>query len=133
MTDVTFLLVDDSETEQFLYRHIIESYSEQITLLSAHDGEEALDVLDKKGPSIHCILLDINMPRMNGFEFLEAYTEKHKDSQAVIVMLSSSNYTTDKEKALSFSCVSDYITKPLTPSMLDKILDIAEDKKSQAV
>jgi len=64
------------------------------------------------------IFLDINMPVMNGWEFLNHYQEKFPDRKDEIVILSSSIDFQDRQKALSFNIVSGFLEKPLS---LDKI------------
>lgn len=121
------LVIDDSEAEQFLYKLMIESFDEDATVMSAYDGEEALEMLASDEEKPACILLDINMPRMNGFEFLEAYSKQFKNEHIIIVMLTSSTHTNDKEKALAYSCVKDYFVKPITTDDLKKLSSMIEE------
>jgi len=106
------MIVDDNEADQFLTQAIIEKFDPSIEVLQAYDGEEALQILEdmKTPPSV--IILDINMPRMNGFEFLEVYCKKEKQAR-VITMLTSSAQHQDKEKAKAYRCVHNYLVKPL--------------------
>ena len=72
------------------------------------------------------IYLDINMPLMNGWEFLVAYEKLDEilQSGTIIIMLSSSGNLEDITRAMAFSCVSDYITKPLTSEITGNIFKI---------
>lgn len=119
------LLVDDSEAEQFLYKAIIQKYDPSINITPAFDGIEALETLGKAATKPDCILLDINMPRMNGFDFLEAYSKKYQNGHIIIAMLTSSAQTTDKDKAMSYECVNDFYIKPITMEDLDNLSKLA--------
>lgn len=138
MTDINvisnILLVDDDPTSIFLQQHLLTDvckYEGQIH--ACHNGKVALDYLENKGeyasngqeyPKPDLILLDINMPVMNGFEFLDVYKnlpEKLKGG-IVISMLTSSLNKQDKDKADKYQDVSDFITKPITKEHLDGIL-----------
>jgi CheY-like chemotaxis protein len=69
------------------------------------------------------IFLDINMPEMNGWDFLEALQElpSHLSNKCRIVMLSSSIDTADIRKARTYAMVEDFISKPLTVDKLNRI------------
>ena len=127
----TVMVVDDCEAEQFLYKHTIEAYEEGVNVISAYDGEEALEILHKKEQVPTCIFLDINMPRMNGFEFLEAYSDQFDNNHIIIVMLTSSAHTNDQEKAMSYPCVKDFFLKPIIADDLAKIPRYLEDLKNE--
>ncbi len=112
----TVLVIDDSDAD-LLYAEIILGKAgianKAITLGLA---QEALDYLQcPEGHDVDVILLDINMPEMNGFEFLEAYQSLHVKHQAraIVMMLTSSPDPRDRARALAFSCVKGYITKPI--------------------
>jgi CheY-like chemotaxis protein len=116
------LVVDDSESDQFISKLTIESYDPNIVVLSAYDGEEALEMLASEECKPDLILLDINMPRMNGHEFLEQYNKKI-DQQAVVMMLTSSEQEVDRERSMTYPCVKTYLVKPLDESQLGAIFN----------
>ena len=76
------------------------------------------------------ILLDINMPAMNGFEFLEAYqsllTTQDIYPSPTVIMFTSSDEENDKEKAMRFPFVKDYLIKPLSPEKVNKLVQKIE-------
>jgi CheY-like chemotaxis protein len=85
---------------------------------------DALEYLkSKRDPHSDLIFLDINMPGMNGWEFLQEYNalDKELQGQAVIIMLTTSDNADDVAKAGSWSFISDYITKPLTKEVMTGI------------
>lgn len=109
----SIMIIDDSESDQFLARIVIEEFDPTIIIHQAYDGQEGLEKLDEMEEQPAIILLDINMPRMNGFEFLEEYS-KREERAVVIAMLTSSEQELDKEKAKKYGCVKTYFSKPLT-------------------
>ena len=106
------MIVDDSEADQFLAKHVLEEFDPNLEVLQAYDGLEALEMLKRLETQPDVIFLDINMPRMNGHEFLKAYSAWEEQS-VVIVMLTSSDQEADREKSRAHKAVVDYFTKPL--------------------
>ena len=128
------LLVDDDETCNFITEKIITKLKVSDNTYSMKNGQEALTFIKEKcdgsdSCSTLCpdlILLDLNMPVMDGLEFLEQfYTGDElstKCSSGIdIYVLSSSDNTEDKEKANKYN-VKGYITKPMTA---DKLMHIS--------
>lgn len=108
------IVVDDSEADQYICEHILRKHNPDIEILTAYDGEEALAVLKSADKSPQIIFLDINMPRMNGHEFLESYSDTYDLSKApVVVMLTSSDQKKDVDRSMAFEAVAEYFTKPL--------------------
>ena len=111
-------LVDDEETSNFLSDYILRESRFAPEILKFHSGEDALEALET-GVIPDCIFLDIRMPGMGGFEFLEELYKREMNSEKIkVVMLSSSIYSEDKKKAFSYECVVHYISKPLTMGAL---------------
>ena len=118
------LIVDDSEIDHITAKYTIEDYDRGVEVYSVYDGAEALKVLNAGECKPDIIFLDINMPGMDGHTFLSEYA-KAPSSSAVIVMLTSSNQTEDREKTEKYEFVQAYITKPLDEqhlSSLEKLL-----------
>jgi len=108
------LIIDDDPADQFLNQMLLSEHFPEIEVLVAFDGEEALEILNNEADAPDLILLDINMPRMNGHEFLIKYSENNQKLTPVIVMLTSSDQGIDKEKSSTFNCVKEYLAKPLS-------------------
>ncbi len=122
MNPVTVLLVDDDEGVNFLNRFLLESSGRDFVIQTAINGSEALKIIEQAGACPDIILLDVNMPVMDGFEFLQALSERpvYYD-QANVYMLTSSLRETDRQAATKFSCVKRYLEKPLTQEMVKEL------------
>jgi CheY-like chemotaxis protein len=123
------LLIDDDESTNFLHEIIINQAEMTENVVSLQSGEAALEYLQNKMngeyPQPDLIFLDINMPGMNGWEFLEEYKKLGKAQQGkfVVVMLTTSLNPQDKERAKSKSEISDFMNKPLTVEMLHELME----------
>lgn len=111
------MLVDDEEFDQMIYKRVLERSGIVENIHPFFYAEDALSFLKStERPQIDVIFLDINMPRMSGFEFLEiAKSELDADfADAVIVMLTTSLDPSDQARAARYEIVRDFINKPLT-------------------
>lgn len=120
------LLVDDDHEDCFFHQIVIKKMNITNSIEVARNGLEALDFLKKDGGiTPELIFLDINMPKMNGWEFLEHY--KHLDpkqkARITILMLTTSANPDDVIKAQEMEDVTGYKTKPLSVEMLNDILE----------
>ena len=120
----SILLVDDDPTSCFLTQYIVEEMKLTDQVYTATSGREALDFIRSKGAlpdfSLDLILLDINMPDMDGFEFLEAFENLPNKLKSSVVMLTTSSNMRDVDKAKIYQVI-DYVNKPITE---DKLIDI---------
>jgi CheY-like chemotaxis protein len=128
------LLVDDDATTNYLNQTLLQRMAVTDTVLVAGNGQEALTLLQQHcvPPTLSCpalILLDINMPLMNGFEFLQAYARRRSSDNpaVVIIMLTTSLNPRDVERIRHLP-VAGYLTKPLTR---DKIAQLVEEHFGQ--
>lgn len=118
------LLIDDDYVTNFLNTKVIEHAKITEHVEVKLNGKEALDFLTDKASSPTLILLDINMPVMDGWEFLQAYEQKalDKKNKSNIVMLSTSSNPDDMERAKQLAFVCDFKSKPLTSEILEEII-----------
>lgn len=125
----TVLLIDDDEPTNFINKKIIQSSGLVEAIHVAHGGQEALNLLSRKNnlvnefPTPDIIFLDINMPAMDGWEFLAQYKQLTKPSEKIIVvMLTTSLNPDDEVKAKEMKEVYGYKNKPLTKQMIEEII-----------
>lgn len=117
-------IIDDAEFDQMLYARLIERTGQVEETLSFFSAEDAIGYFE--GPDarpVDVLLLDINMPGMSGFDFLEHVTRTNPGDYAgiVIVMLTTSLNPSDIQRAASYECIRDYIRKPLEPEHLARL------------
>jgi two-component system nitrate/nitrite response regulator NarL len=122
------VLIDDSDIDLFIQRRFLEVYNFSRQLLTYKSAEEALEWLSKinGGSPPDVIFLDLNMPNVDGFGFLEGF-QKLSDkirSKSRIVVLTSSNSQKDKDQVFSHSNVIQFITKPLKQSDIEELKDL---------
>ena len=123
----SILVIEDSEPDQFLCKFVIEEFDPKIEVIQAYDGQQALDILkDRSETPPDIIFVDINMPRMGGFGFLDAYHSQSGSIQSTVIMLTSSSQKKDKEKASNYNYVKDYIDKPLRQEHLEQLANLIE-------
>lgn len=117
------LLVDDDAATNFLAELAFKNLDIANEVIVANDGFAAGELM-KQNNCPDVIFLDIRMPRMDGFDFLENLTEMNVCKQVKVVMLTSSIRNEDKARAFSYKAVVDYIEKPLTEQLIQKIADM---------
>jgi len=108
----TVMVVDDSETDLLLTQLVLEKSGIADQLVMMGSAQEALAHLAGPGPGVHLILLDVNMPGMDGFGFLARHAQRGSGA-APVVMLSASPDPADRARALAHGPVRDFLSKPL--------------------
>lgn len=119
------MLIDDNADDNFFHGRVIKKNNLTNVIVVKTSGTEALEYLKAETkPYCDLIFLDINMPGMNGWEFLREYNllDKKLQSRGIIIMLTTSDNPDDMEKAKKWNFISEYITKPLTKAILEGVI-----------
>lgn len=125
------MLIDDSEIDNFINQKMIEgcNFAEQIYIhTSSKSALEFLKNIEKAGEVSHVLLpkvifLDINMPIMDGFQFIDEFDKMSKSlsKNCKIVLLTTSINPSDMERSKNCKYIIQYVNKPLTQEVLDTI------------
>jgi CheY-like chemotaxis protein len=115
MDEVHIVLVEDDEVDVMAVKRALRDLKIPHPLHCAIDGIEALQLLRGENghamvPSPHLILLDLNMPRMGGLEFLDALRKDHHLRRSIVFVMTTSAADEDRDRAYE-KCVSGYILK----------------------
>lgn len=118
-------IIDDDPISTIILKKNLElvSISQEIETFS--NGKDAFDYLEKKylKDEKYIIFLDINMPEMNGWEFLSKCEPLITSQNTTIYLLTSSINKADMEKAMQFSIIEKYLSKPICKEVLIEIKD----------
>mgnify|MGYP001454488945 CR=1 FL=1 len=119
------VLIDDSDIDLFIQRRFLEVYNFSEELVLYRSAEEALNWLKMLNgePPPDVIFLDLNMPDIDGFSFLENFDNLPDGikQKSKIVVLTSSNNKKDRDQAFTNSSVIQFITKPLKQSDIEDL------------
>jgi two-component system cell cycle response regulator DivK len=122
MTDETILVVEDNLLNRRLLEIILESQGYR--LLVAVDGREAVEIATREQPDL--ILMDIHLPRMNGYDATRTLKSQPETAHIPIVALTAHAMADERQHALAIGC-DDYITKPIDtrafPRQVRQVLD----------
>ncbi len=121
------LCVDDDPITLMLYKMVIAKSSFTEEIITAKNGQEALDYYDNLNAEndFFCpelVFLDLNMPVMGGWEFLDNFTKEEYNQfnqKTKVIVLSSTIDPNDIEKSKKYSMVIDFMSKPVTKEMLE--------------
>ena len=118
MTKLNILAIDDDEITLKLLELILAENIYIDDFITAKDGLEAMEILEQRF-DINLILLDIYMPRLDGFEFLNNFKQRQYLQDIPIIVISTD--ISQKQKALEFG-VYDFLVKPIIKKPLNKLI-----------
>ncbi|MBZ9728659.1 response regulator [Salegentibacter sp. JZCK2] len=123
------LIIEDDAVVAIMQKMwIAKTFNYKAELFS--NGLEAVNFLDKelidKPDETYLILLDLNMPVMNGWEFLEALEQRDYSAKVSVIVVTSSKFREDYEKAKESPLVIDFLNKPIGPNSLKKFIKEGE-------
>jgi CheY-like chemotaxis protein len=122
----SILFVDDDEDDRVLFQTALSCIDEQIDFTEACDGIAALEILNNANPP-DAIFLDLNMPKLSGFDLLSAIKKMDRFKKTPIIIFTTSSSFSDKAQAFKLGA-SDFITKPYTFRDLCKVIEEAVKK-----
>ena len=125
INDLKILLVDDDKIMLFLHEMFLKKSKILNDTVLCYNGSDALQYLDSypSQETNFLVLLDINMPIMNGWEFLEAISDRAYLDRVHVVMVSSATEESEMKRATNYSQVIDYQQKPLSIESCNKIVN----------
>ncbi|MCR8679199.1 MULTISPECIES: response regulator [Campylobacter] len=118
MIKLNVLIIDDDEITLKLLDMILANNLYIASITTAKDGLEAMEILERRF-DINLILLDIYMPRLDGFEFLNNFKQRKYLQDIPIIVISTD--ISQRQKALEFG-VYDFIVKPISKKSLNKFI-----------
>lgn len=114
------LIVDDNPCIRLLIKQALEELEEEgVELLSADNGETALEIIRSEAPEL--VFLDVMMPKMNGFDVCHAVKNDHALDDVFIVILTVKGQRVDRQRGKDVGA-DIYMTKPFSP---DEVLEVA--------
>jgi CheY-like chemotaxis protein len=113
-------LIDDEQVVNFITKRLLSQLTNDIEVVDFTDSQKALEQLQVETPDI--VFLDLHMPKINGWEFLEEM--KHLGLQHKVVILSSSVSAVDQERAADYPNVVEFIEKPVDKEDLKRCLNL---------
>jgi len=132
--NLNIFLVDDDNIYQFTAKKTLESMglSKQVSIFP--DGEKALqyikDHLSEQGSLPDIIFLDINMPVMDGWEFVDAFQQLNLPKKIALYMVSSSVDENDMKRSKNYGVIDDYIIKPVGRTRFEQLLSMLQNSQS---
>lgn len=104
------LLIDDDKDDQLFLQEALNELFPNMECIPLDNGKTALDFIQKNPPPPRYIFLDLNMPYLNGFEFLKEFKKNKENRETTVYIYSTSSNVRDREKARILGA-DDYITK----------------------
>lgn len=126
--DLEILIVDDDKVVCLIQEHNLERIPVQCPIFTFGTGQEALEYLEQQRHKnkAFLILLDIHMPIMNGWEFLQRCQERFESQMIFIAMVTSSMGSAEKKMALDYPMVIAFLEKPLNFAKAQDLMNLPQ-------
>ena len=126
MRSLNILLIEDDEIERMKFHRVLKKSNFDCEIQEATNGEEAVQILNDESKTPDLILLDLNMPKMSGIEFLQNLKSDERLRYIPVVILSTSNNRSDLKRCYEEG-IAGYIVKPLKyEDYVEKIKSLVE-------
>ncbi|MEM9067402.1 MAG: response regulator [Myxococcota bacterium] len=128
------MIVEDNSADAHYLKHQLSGVESISLVMTADDGDVALDMLHKRRldgdvfPTL--IFLDLRMPRMGGFQFLNAFQRDFAGSGCRVVVVTGSASDPDRLRSLEYETVIDYVVKPVDQLAVRWILRTERDRRA---
>jgi response regulator RpfG family c-di-GMP phosphodiesterase len=126
MKNVLAMFVDDDETNVFINQKLIKLSYPGIETINFGNADDAINYLKAEGANVpNMIFLDLNMPSMSGWDFINHYEkiDRAEIAESYLFVLSSSDTKDDQEKARKYEKVNGFLSKPLIAEDINHIMD----------
>jgi two-component system, chemotaxis family, sensor kinase CheA len=127
-SDYTIMIVDDSKTDRMIMRKSLEATG--MTLIEAGDGQEALNILKQGDHNFDAMLIDIEMPRMDGYTLATEIKKYNRYKQMPLIAVTSRTGKSDRMRGVESGMV-EYITKPYSADYLSSVVQRNVNFKSE--
>lgn len=129
------LLIDDDSATNYLHQIYLETSNRVENIHTAKSVDQAIEYLKSTKENNSCpeiVFLDINLPAKDGWEFLKEYNAIKYDYNlsSILIMLSTSGYGADIDKAKDYPLVKEYLVKPLSVDIINHVIDKYFESKS---
>ncbi|WP_020532427.1 response regulator [Flexithrix dorotheae] len=122
------LIVDDNRIDNLIISKFVEKITDEINIQFEFNGASAITYLKNSLHLPPLIFLDLHMPLVNGFDFLDKFEKEFSEKlpHTKVIVISSSINPADKAKALSFRSVESFISKPVDKKIVSRLLNMIE-------
>jgi response regulator of citrate/malate metabolism len=115
-------LLDDDPIVNVINEQLFRKYNASKQYIVCRTSQEAIEYINKANPLPEIVIIDLNIPLINGFSFLDKFYDKFLNNLSVYILTSSVN-PEDLNKAMGYPFVKGYLKKPLTRDIVQKIID----------
>lgn len=124
---LNILLVDDDPINNRIVEQMVKRFGDGVNFAAVTDGLKGLDYLSeslsRKLPYPDLVFLDLQMPFLNGWEFLDVFERINYQRQLAVYILSSSTDAADLAKAKEYKCLKGFLHKPLSATKITEVLN----------